>query len=726
MAFSLGDAVLNITGDVRGLNQALGDAERATKRSFGNVLAAAQKIGVGMTAVGGAIVAGLGAMVKKAADFDLEMTKAFSIMGDLSAEMKTKMADLAKQLSGESTFAATDLAQAYYFLSSAGLNAEQQIAALPQVVKFATAGAFDLATATDLATDAQSALGMGSNNAAKHLENLTRVTDVLVSANNLSNASVQQFSESLTNKAGAALKTVGKDIEEGTAVLAAFADQGLKGSEAGTALGIVMRELQTKGLRGLKDDGEKAATATQKVMEKIKGLQVDLDIANRKMIEMSQSSKTSQSALMGQNARIQELRDKLQAAKEQLAELTGGSAESANAWKKLGLSVYDAQGEMRNMGDIVADLEKKLTGMSDAQVKSTMAQLGFNDKSMGFIQTLLGTSEKIKGYEKALRDAGGTTQDVADKQMQAAHNQFKMLTNQLANLSIDIGNLLIPALLGLMNTIKPVVAEAVNWIKQNKELATSIVKWVAVAGGIMFVLGPILIALPGLISLFTALKVLFAALMGPIGLVVAGIAGLYMAWKSNFLGIRTITQAGWEFVKKITKYVWTGTIGLITGAWDGLVKFFTGAYAVFRDGWRAFWESIAGIFKDIWEGIKNTFTAVWDTISGAMDSIGDFASGAWQGAKGLVGFAAGTPSAPGGLALIGERGPELVNLPRGSRVYDANQTRGMLAAGAGGLQVNIGAGAIVIQTPSVKDVSEDDLLELGRRAARAIKRKAGR
>ena len=137
----------------------------------------------------------------------------------------------AKSVSKTTTYSAKQAAEAYYFLASAGMSAATSMAALPKVAKFAQAGNFDLALATDLVTDAQSALGLSSKDTAKSIEGLTRVSDVLVKANTLANASVQQFSESLTNKAGAALRLVGKDVEEGVAVLAAFADQGLKGSE---------------------------------------------------------------------------------------------------------------------------------------------------------------------------------------------------------------------------------------------------------------------------------------------------------------------------------------------------------------------------------------------------------------------------------------------------------------------------------------------------------------
>src|SRR5690606_19776767 len=67
-----------------------------------------------------------------------------------------------------------------------------------------------------------------------------------VRANVLAIASVEQFAESLTNRAAAALRTVNKDVEEGVAVLAAFADQGTKGASAGEQFSIVLRDLQTR------------------------------------------------------------------------------------------------------------------------------------------------------------------------------------------------------------------------------------------------------------------------------------------------------------------------------------------------------------------------------------------------------------------------------------------------------------------------------------------------
>lgn len=195
------------------------------------------------------VVVGTVASVKAFHDFDKAMTESLAIMGDVSDKQRKDMVGAAREVGRTTSFSATQAGEAYFFLASAGLSAKQSMAALPQVAAFAQAGNFDLATATSLAADAQSALGLRSKNAGKNLKELTRVTDVLVQGNIQANAEVDQLSEALTTKAGAAAKNLGKDIEETVAVLSAFADQGVKGEIAGTALNIVWRDLQTAALK---------------------------------------------------------------------------------------------------------------------------------------------------------------------------------------------------------------------------------------------------------------------------------------------------------------------------------------------------------------------------------------------------------------------------------------------------------------------------------------------
>lgn len=228
--------------DTRAFEKDLKKAERALKRTGDNLIATGRSLTVGITAP----LAAIGTIaIKSFADFDQALTQSTAIIDGTTqqlAQLETTARDVAKS----TVFSAKETAEAFFFLASAGLDVEQSIAALPQVAAFATAGVFDLATATDLLTDAQSALGLTVDDAQENLVNLTQVSDVLVKANTIANASVRQFSEALTNQAAVAGRNARLSIEEIVSVLAVFADQGIKGADAGTKFAIVLRDLTTK------------------------------------------------------------------------------------------------------------------------------------------------------------------------------------------------------------------------------------------------------------------------------------------------------------------------------------------------------------------------------------------------------------------------------------------------------------------------------------------------
>lgn len=231
----------------RGLKEAEGEAQRSFRsigksfKAMGPQFAAA---GRGLTAGLTLPILGIGAVATKSfLDFDRAMTNSLAIMGDVSEGMKRDLRDTAREVAKSTTFSHEQSAESIFFLASAGLKANEIIGAMPIVARFAQAGNFDLALATDLATDAQSALGLKSKDLATGLTNLTRVQDVLVRANQISNATVQQFAESITQQGGAALRGFNKELEEGVGLLAFWADQGLKGSAAGNALASMLQLL---------------------------------------------------------------------------------------------------------------------------------------------------------------------------------------------------------------------------------------------------------------------------------------------------------------------------------------------------------------------------------------------------------------------------------------------------------------------------------------------------
>jgi TP901 family phage tail tape measure protein len=341
-------------------------------------------------AVGVALVKGLSSAVQEYAKFNDKMTQSLAIM-DTTLEEQQAMESQAMALSRTTRISAEQSAEAYFFLASAGLDAQQSISALPQVAKFAQAGMFDMALATDLATDSQSALGLTVSDAQQNLENLTRVTDVLVKANTLANASVQQFSEALTNKAGASLKVANKGIEEGVAVLSAFADRGVKGAEAGEKLNQLLRDIPR------------------------------------------------------------------------------ATAKNSEEFKKLNLQMFDSEGNLLNVADLVENLDSVLSPMSDELKASTLDQLGLNRGVADAVKILSGAGNEIRNYQKALEDAGGMTEEVADKQMGSLNAKTDIMRQSFSELGSEIGASVTPFVIDLVEEISAGVQGFTDFIKQVKQ-----------------------------------------------------------------------------------------------------------------------------------------------------------------------------------------------------------------------------------------------------------------
>ena len=132
-------------------------------------------------------------------------------------------------------------------------------------------------------------------------------------------------------------------------------------------------------------------------------------------------------------------------------------------------------------------------------------------------------------------DGLGAATKATNEVNQGANRQVTDLKEKLQGLGTQIGGALIPTLTALVQKIVPVIEKIIAWISENPKLMGTIVKIVAVVGGLMTVLGPVLMLLPAIAAALPVLGAAFAALLGPVGLVIAAIAGLVAAgiWLGN-------------------------------------------------------------------------------------------------------------------------------------------------------------------------------------------------
>lgn len=518
-------------------------AAAAVQKSLAGIAGQAKATTLAMTAVRSVMASGLvgAASLVAFAKMDKAMTQSLAIMGDVSDMMRNEMQQAAIDLSLSTSLSMDKLAEGYFFLASAGFTAEQSLAALDEVNRFAVAGNFDMARATDLLTDAQSALGLTVDDTTQNMLNLTRVSDVLVKANTLANATTLQFSTALTRQAATSMRTFGIEIEQGVAVLAAYADQGIKAELAGTSYDRVLRLL-------------------------------------------------SRSAL-----------------------------DNAEAHKMYGLEVFDATGKMNSMVTITRQLEHAFKDMSTEEKVAALEALGFQARVQQAIFPLIGMSDEIERYEQELKNAGGTTEEVANKQLKSFVSQMRMAWNHVKMVGRDIGEILAPKMLFLFDIIKKLT---LVWKGLNDSTKSFIINAMLLMGAAvpfiaffttlpMWIAGAALalksfVAGIGIVAgAIGAVAGAIAAFLGPVGGVIVGVGAAIAGVVAGFGALMAFLTGTWSFSEAweaVSTYV-----GDTFRKVRGFFKNWESNWPLVKDGLIAFltdFSNIGQVFQNVWHNVK--------------------------------------------------------------------------------------------------------------------------
>lgn len=197
----------------------------------------ANVVTAGLEKAVGVLKEGVEYAVQVGSAFEASQSKVKAISGATADEM-AQIEAMSKNLGRTTKFSASEVSEGFSFMALAGYTATQQLSAMPGVVNLAIASETDLAAASDMVTDYLSAFGLGA-------EYVGEMADMLAYAMSHSNANVEQFGEAWKNSA-ANMNAAGQSMQTTTAILEALANQGRKGSEAGTTLKAVMRDITSK------------------------------------------------------------------------------------------------------------------------------------------------------------------------------------------------------------------------------------------------------------------------------------------------------------------------------------------------------------------------------------------------------------------------------------------------------------------------------------------------
>lgn len=331
---SLGDSVDGL-GDGDGLDN-LGESAEEAGSSMGEAEGKANSLADSLKKLFAvismaAVLSQVGKYASDAIDIGKDYTAMMSEVQALSGATGSDLALLqntAREYGATTVFSATEAAEALKYMSLAGWDAQQSSSALGGVLNLAAASGMELGQASDMVTDYLSAFGMQAQDSAYF-------ADMLAYAQANSNTSAAQLGEAYRNSA-ANLNAAGQDAETVTSMLEAMANQGYKGSEAGTALTAVMRDITNN-----MEDGA---------------------------IKIGETS----------------------------------------------VAVSDAQGNFRDLTDILLDVEKATNGMGEADRAAALGATFTADSTKGLNLMLNEGVENIARYEEALRGSTGAAEDMAD------------------------------------------------------------------------------------------------------------------------------------------------------------------------------------------------------------------------------------------------------------------------------------------------------------------------
>lgn len=196
----------------------------------------------------GATIVGV-VSLKAYADFNQSMTRAASITENTTETTTKKLSDNALRLSTVSVQGPRELADAYYALAQADKTAAQQINFLPTISKFATIAHIEMGAAAKDLVGIQKAMLMTGATVEDDAKQLQRIADVVAKTAQMSLTDVAPITAALTNRAAAAFRFIGKDIEEASAVIAVLGDQLKEGKIAGSDIDRAVRLLSKTSIK---------------------------------------------------------------------------------------------------------------------------------------------------------------------------------------------------------------------------------------------------------------------------------------------------------------------------------------------------------------------------------------------------------------------------------------------------------------------------------------------
>lgn len=322
-------------------------------------------------------------IVEVGSSFEAGMSEVEAISGATGSELEA-LEDKAKSLGSSTKFSATEAASAMTNMSLAGWSVSQTLSGIDGVLQLAAASGMDLADASQVVTDNISSFGLEA-------ESAMHIADMMAYAQANSSTTAAELGEAYKN-CGANMNAAGQDIETTTSMLESLANNGLRGSEAGTALAAVMRDMTSKMKDGKIAVGDTSVAVMDSagnfrdmtdILKDVEGATDGMGDAQKQAALMATFTSDS---IKGLNMLLNTGADQVAGYEESLRNCSGAASDMADtmqdnlqgkltelssATEGLGIAVYDyisgpLQSGVELLTDVVSGLTDAITPQKDA------------------------------------------------------------------------------------------------------------------------------------------------------------------------------------------------------------------------------------------------------------------------------------------------------------------------------------------------------------------------
>ena len=627
-------------------NTALSKIDVAGKKmeTVGNSIAGAGKKMMGVTTV----IGGVGvAAVKTAADFDSAMSQVVAVSGATGKDFDA-LRNKAREMGAKTKFSATEAAEAMNYMAMAGWKTEDMLDGIEGVMNLAAASGEDLATTSDIVTDALTAFGLSAKDSG-------HFADILAATSSNANTNVSMMGETFKYCAPIA-GALGFSAEDTAEAIGLMANAGIKSSQAGTALRTIMNNLAGDVKISGKAIGDVtiATTNADGSMRDLSDILADCRSAFGNLTE-SENAQAAES-LVGKNA-MSGFLALMNAGQGDIDKLSSAIDNCDGSAEKMAMTMQDnLAGQLTILKSQLQELAISFGDILMPAIRSIVSKLqGFVDKLNGMDE---GTKRTIVTIALLVASIGPLLVIIgtAISKIGVAMQGFVKLANGISKLKIAIqggtgvlgklgaalGGISAPVL-AVVAVIAVLVAAFVHLWKTNEGFRDAMIgTWNRIKDTISGFCQGIVDRLNALGFQFTdivdvlktvwngfcqVLAPIFEGVFNNIANILSTVTGVITGILDVFIGIFT---GNWS-------QAWTGVKEIFSSIWNGISSFFTNILNVikgvadvvlgwFGTSWNEVWTNIKTFFEGIWNGIATFFTTIWETLKNVV-TVGIMAIG---------------------------------------------------------------------------------------------------